>query len=248
LGGSAGWFSPYFYLAFRALLGALGRSRRGLDVKDIELLVLRHELEVLRRQVGRPKLGMADRALLAAAAVYLPKPSRAALLVTPRTLPARSFIAIETIVEAPLMPLRIFRLKTLAGANAVGFLLGASFFAFIFIGTLVHAAGARLLGTANRVRVARDVGHLGRVRRSLADARHPRLAEARDGGGHGADRDRPPLSTQAGNGAYWSSLLGPFFVTGLGTAFAFIPVSIAALAGVADREAGLASGLLNTSQ
>ena len=36
------------YLAFRALLAALVRSRRGLDVKDIELLVLRHELEVLR--------------------------------------------------------------------------------------------------------------------------------------------------------------------------------------------------------
>ena len=47
-----------------------------------------------------------------------------------------AFLVIETRVEAPLMPLRIFRLKTLAGANAVGFLLGGSFFAFIFIGTL----------------------------------------------------------------------------------------------------------------
>lgn len=56
------------YLAFRALLGALVRSRRGLDVKDIELLVLRHELDVLRRRVARPRLGLADRALLAAAA------------------------------------------------------------------------------------------------------------------------------------------------------------------------------------
>jgi transposase InsO family protein len=55
-------------------------------VKDIELLVLRHELDVLRRQVARPKLGMADRALLAAAAVHLPRPSRAVLLVTPRRL------------------------------------------------------------------------------------------------------------------------------------------------------------------
>ena len=47
-----------------------------------------------------------------------------------------AFVVIETRVEAPLMPLRIFRLKTLAGANAVGLLLGGSFFAFIFIGTL----------------------------------------------------------------------------------------------------------------
>ena len=76
----------FLYLAVRAVLGALVRSRRGLDVKDIELLVLRHELAILRRQAGKPRLGMADRALLAAAAVHLPRPQRAVLLVTPRTL------------------------------------------------------------------------------------------------------------------------------------------------------------------
>jgi putative transposase len=73
----------FLYLAFRALLGALVRSRRGLDVKDVELLVLRHELEVLRRQVARPHLRAADRALLAAAACHLPRASRGARLVTP---------------------------------------------------------------------------------------------------------------------------------------------------------------------
>jgi putative transposase len=76
----------FLYLAVRALLGALVRSRRGLDVKDVELLVLRHELAVLRRQVGRPKLRMADRALLVAAAVHLPRPQRTVLFVSPRTL------------------------------------------------------------------------------------------------------------------------------------------------------------------
>jgi hypothetical protein len=60
----------FLYLALRALLDALVRSRRGLDAKNIELLVLRHELEILRRQVGRPKLGPPDRALLAAAACH----------------------------------------------------------------------------------------------------------------------------------------------------------------------------------
>ena len=47
-----------------------------------------------------------------------------------------AFLAIETRVEAPLLPLRIFRLRTVAGANAVGLLLGGSFYAFIFVGTL----------------------------------------------------------------------------------------------------------------
>jgi putative transposase len=76
----------FLYLAVRALLGALVRSRRGLHGNDIELLVLRHELEILRRQVARPKLKPADRALLAAAARHLPRSSRGVLLVTPRTL------------------------------------------------------------------------------------------------------------------------------------------------------------------
>jgi transposase InsO family protein len=76
----------FVYLALRALLGALVRSRRGLDVKDIELLVLRHELEILRRQVARPKLGVVDRALLTAASAHLPRSSRSVLFVTPRTL------------------------------------------------------------------------------------------------------------------------------------------------------------------
>src|SRR6476659_7114715 len=52
----------------------------------------------------------------------------AALIVT--------FLIIESRAEEPLMPLRIFRLRTVAGANAVGLLLGGSFFAFIFVGTL----------------------------------------------------------------------------------------------------------------
>jgi putative transposase len=47
----------FAYLALRALLGLLVRSRRGPDIKDIELMVLRHELDVLRRQVARPALG-----------------------------------------------------------------------------------------------------------------------------------------------------------------------------------------------
>ena len=47
----------FLYLAVRALLGALVRSRRGLHVKDIELLVFRHELEILRRQSCDPSSG-----------------------------------------------------------------------------------------------------------------------------------------------------------------------------------------------
>ena len=47
-----------------------------------------------------------------------------------------AFLLIESRVQAPLLPLSIFRLRTLAGSNIGGLLLGGSFYAFIFIGTL----------------------------------------------------------------------------------------------------------------
>ena len=50
------------------------------------------------------------------------------------------------------------------------------------------------------------------------------------------------------HGHFAANLAGPFVVAGAGTAFAFIPISIAALAGVSEHQAGLASGLLNTTQ
>jgi hypothetical protein len=50
------------------------------------------------------------------------------------------------------------------------------------------------------------------------------------------------------NGSYVTDLLPGFLLTGIGLGFAFVPVSIAALSGVTNREAGLASGLITTSQ
>jgi putative transposase len=74
------------YLAFVFLLKLLVRSGRSTAAKDIELIVLRHQLEVLRRQVEHPRLRGPDRALLAAAARMLPRERRNGFLVTPQTL------------------------------------------------------------------------------------------------------------------------------------------------------------------
>jgi MFS family permease len=49
------------------------------------------------------------------------------------------------------------------------------------------------------------------------------------------------------HGHFLANLAGPFIVAGAGTAFSFIPISVAALTGVAEHQSGLASGLLNTS-
>jgi EmrB/QacA subfamily drug resistance transporter len=159
-----------------------------------------------------------------------------------------AFILVETRVEAPLLPLALFRSRTLTGANAVSFLLGGSFFAFIFVATLymqqVLGYSAIQTGLAWLATSVTSVAFAG-VSQALVTRRSPKLVMAT---GMGLIGIGLLWATQAGHGHYWSSLLGPFLVTGLGTAFAFIPVSIAALAGIQEHEAGLASGLLNTTQ
>jgi len=76
----------FAYLSVRSLFGLvllLGRSDRS---KELEILVLRHELAVLRRASGRPRIEPADRALLATLSRALPRPAWAAFSVRPETL------------------------------------------------------------------------------------------------------------------------------------------------------------------
>ena len=74
------------YLFFVRLTGWMALLARSAASKDAELLVLREEVAVLRRQNPRPKLDWADRAVLAGLARLLPRPQRLARLVTPGTL------------------------------------------------------------------------------------------------------------------------------------------------------------------
>jgi EmrB/QacA subfamily drug resistance transporter len=160
-----------------------------------------------------------------------------------------AFVVIETRAPAPLLPLRIFRLPTVAVANAVGLLLGGSFFAFIFIGTLymqqvlgysaLQAGVAWLAASLTSVALA-GLGQWLVTRVSAGPVMAAGMALI---GGGVLWATQVPV-----HGHFWSALAGPFFVAGAGTALGFVPISIAGLAGVAEREAGFASGLLNTSQ
>jgi MFS family permease len=147
------------------------------------------------------------------------------------------------------MPFRIFRVRTVAGANAVGALLGAVIFANFFLLTLyvqdvlgysalktgvtfVATAGTAVLSAGVAQALTTKVGAkpiivIGLILLTGAMVWYSQI----------------PV-----NGSYASDLLPGYLMVGVGIAFAFVPVSIAALAGVAEREAGLASGLINTSQ
>jgi EmrB/QacA subfamily drug resistance transporter len=160
-----------------------------------------------------------------------------------------AFVVIEARAAAPLMPLRIFRLKMVAVSNGVGLLLGGSFFAFIFIGTLymqqvLHysALEAGIAWLATSVTSVALAGLSQKLVTIISPGPVMALGMALMAGGILWAAQVPV------HGHFWSALAGPFFVTGAGTAFAFIPVSIGGLAGIREHEAGLASGLINTSQ
>jgi EmrB/QacA subfamily drug resistance transporter len=160
-----------------------------------------------------------------------------------------AFLVIESRAEQPVLPLSIFRMRTLASANVAGLLLGGSFFAFVFIGTLY------LEEVLHYSALESGVAWLATSLTSIALAGLSQRLVTRGG----AKTVMAIGMTLIGAGVIWATqvpvrghflanLAGPFALAGAGTAFAFIPISIAGLAGVAERRAGLASGLLNTSQ
>jgi putative transposase len=74
------------YLLFRRVLAVAALRLRSREFKELEIVVLRHELAVLRRQVARPRLDERDRVFLAAASRLLKRASRPSFFVSPQTL------------------------------------------------------------------------------------------------------------------------------------------------------------------
>src|SRR5438477_250308 len=159
------------------------------------------------------------------------------------------FLVRERRIHDPLMPFHIFRVRTVAGANAVGALLGAVIFANFFLLTLyvqdvlgysALKTGITFVATAGTAVIAAGVAQALTTKVGAKPIIVIGLALLT---GAMIWYSQIPV-----HGSYVSDLLPGYLMVGVGIAFAFVPVSIAALAGVAAREAGLASGLINTSQ
>jgi len=160
-----------------------------------------------------------------------------------------AFVVIEQRSRKPLVPFSIFRIRTLTGANVVGVLVGASLFSMFFFISLYMQ---QVLGFSA---IKAGLSYLPLAVSIILSAGIASSLVTKVG-------FKPILATgmvliAAGllwfsqispDGTFLADILGPSLLAAVGLGFAFVPVTIAAVSGVEDREQGLASGLINTSQ
>jgi len=159
------------------------------------------------------------------------------------------FVAWELRHSEPLMRIGILRIKTVTGANVAGFILGTATFSLFLMLTLymqdvlgyspmrtglayLAVAGTAIFTSAIAAQLVTRIG----VKPALLIGMVSLTAGLL-------------YFTQVSvDGSYLGDLLPGFLLIALGLGFSFVPISIAALAGIEPHEAGLASGLINTTQ
>jgi len=160
-----------------------------------------------------------------------------------------AFFVVEQRSQAPLLPLRIFRLRTLTASNVSGLLMGGAIFAQFFLLTLY------MQEVLHYSALKTGVAYIGLTLTIIAFSAVAQALVTRVG-------VRPVLSAGLAlstvalvlfarlpvDGNYFTDLFPAFIVSGLGLALAFVPMSIGALTGVRQADAGIASGLINTTQ
>jgi EmrB/QacA subfamily drug resistance transporter len=159
------------------------------------------------------------------------------------------FIAVELRAKAPILPFSIFRLRSLTGANIVGLLLGAAIFSMFFLlslymqqvlGYSALKAGVAYLLVASVIVVAAGASQALVTRIGVRSVLTTGMVLLVAG--------LVWFSQVSVHGAYATDLAPGFVLAGIGLGFSFVPVQIASLIGVTHDEAGIASGLINTSQ
>jgi EmrB/QacA subfamily drug resistance transporter len=160
-----------------------------------------------------------------------------------------AFFGVELRSKAPLLPLRIFRLRTLTASNVSGLLMGGAIFSQFFLLTLY------MQEVLHYSAIKTGVAYIGLTLSIIVFSAASQALVTRIG----VRRVLPvglALSTVAlllfarlpVHGHYFTDLFPAFIVSGIGLALAFVPMSIGALTGVSQADAGIASGLINTNQ
>ncbi len=160
-----------------------------------------------------------------------------------------AFIWQESRTKHPLMPFSIFRLQTLTAANIVMFIMGTALFSMFLMLTLYMQQVLHFSALKT------GIGYLAVAGTAIIWANVAAAAVTRIGvkptlvTGMSVMTLGLALFTQVSpDGSYWKNLFPGFLVIGFGMPLAFVSLTIAALAGTRPDEAGLASGLINTSQ
>jgi predicted MFS family arabinose efflux permease len=160
-----------------------------------------------------------------------------------------AFVFIEQRSASPLVPFSIFRRRTLTGANVVGLLTGASLFSMFFfislymqnvLGYSAIKAGLSYLPLAVSIILSAGIASQLVTRIGFKTVMSIGMALIAAG--------LAWFSQISPDGTFVADVLGPSLLAAVGLGFSFVPVTIAAVSGVEDRQAGLASGLINTSQ
>jgi EmrB/QacA subfamily drug resistance transporter len=160
-----------------------------------------------------------------------------------------AFVVIELRSKAPLLPMRIFRLRTLTAANITGFLVGSALFSQFFLLTLymqevLHYSPIKT-GVAYLTLTLAIITFAGIAQGIVTRIGVRRVLPV----GLALSAAALVLFTQLPtDGHYFWNLFPGFLIGGIGLALAFVPMTIAALVGVTESDAGVASGLINTTQ
>jgi len=160
-----------------------------------------------------------------------------------------AFLVIEMRSPAPLLPMRIFRNRMLTGANATAAMIGAIAFSEFFLLTLYmqQVLGYSAIETGvGFVAVTFTIIVFSNVAQTLVTRLGVRAVLTT---GLALDAVSLALFTQLPvQGHYFWNLFPAFLISGVGLALSFVPVTIAGLQGVERADAGIASGLINTSR
>jgi EmrB/QacA subfamily drug resistance transporter len=160
-----------------------------------------------------------------------------------------AFVLIESRQRAPLVPFSIFRLRTLTASNAVAILIGMSLFSMFFLISLYMQqvlgydalkAGLAYLPLALTIIVSAGVASQLVTRFGFKPILITGMLFVAAG--------LIWFSQVSVGGSYVSDILFPSLLAAVGLGFSFVPVTLGAVAGTEPHEAGLASGLINTSQ